>query len=239
MDFFGARHLWGEGEGCGVFGCGRSVRVGNFGDRFERGIGDERGGGARRVGEGREEARSGAGFHQRDAGAFAYEVVDEGLLAETDFGFCGMDVDVDFMGRHFEEEQDDGERGGRDDVAVGLNDGMNDEAVADEALVDEDVDGIAVKFLERGARDKARDAEEAGVGGSVVLIAAPGRGLGDARMVEAAFGGYGQELVEGVAAEDLIDALGRFADRRRGEQGVGSGVQLEVDFRMGERVMRN
>jgi hypothetical protein len=165
--------------------------------------------------------------------------MQEGLLAEADFGLGGVDVDVDFVRGHFEEEQDDGEGGGRNDVAVGLNDGVNDEAVADEALVDEDVDGIAVEFLESGAGDEARDAEEAGVGGRVVLIAAPGRGFGDAGVVEAALGGHGEELVEGVAAEDLVDALGGFADGGRGEQRVRRRVELEVDFRMSERVMRN
>jgi hypothetical protein len=165
--------------------------------------------------------------------------MNEGLLAEADFGFCGVDVDVDFVRRHFEEEEDDGEGGGRNDVAIGLHDGVDDEAVADEALVDEDVDGIAVEFLERRARGEAADAQEAGIGRRVVLIAAPGWGLRDAGVVEGALGGNGEKLVEGVAAEDLIDALGGLADGRCVEQRVGSGVQLEVDFRMGKRVMRN
>jgi hypothetical protein len=165
--------------------------------------------------------------------------VNERLLAEADFGFCGMDVDVDFVRRHFEEEKDDGERGRGDDVAVGLHDGVDDEAVADEALVNEDVDGIAVEFLECGAGSEAADAEEARVGRRVVLIAAPGRRLGDAGVVEAALGGDGEKLVEGIATEDLVDALRGLADGGRIEQGVGGGVQLEMDFRMGERVMRN
>jgi len=165
--------------------------------------------------------------------------VDEGLLAETDLSLGGMNVDVDFVGRHFEEEEDDGERGGRDDVAVGLNDGVDDETIADEALVDEDVDRVAVEFLQRGAGDEAADAEEAGIGRSVVAIAAPGRWFGDAGVVKAALGGQGEELVESVAAEDLIDALGRLAHRRRCQQRVGGGVKLEVDFGMGERVMRH
>ena len=117
--------------------------------------------------------------------------MDEGLLAEADLSLGGMNVDVDLVRRHFEKEEDDGERGGRNDVAVGLNDGVNDESIADEALVDEDVDGIAVEFLQRGAGDEAADAEEAGIGRSVVAIATPGRRFGEAGVVEAALGGQG------------------------------------------------
>ena len=80
-----------------------------------------------------EEVGGGARLHERGADGVADEVVDEAGLAEADFGFGGMDVDVDFFGRHLEKEQDDGERGGRDDVAVGLGERVQDEAVAHEA----------------------------------------------------------------------------------------------------------
>jgi len=66
--------------------------------------------------------------------------VDEGLLAEADFGLGGVDVDVDLLRGHLEKEEDYGERRWRDDVAVGVGEGVEDELVADEALVDEDVD---------------------------------------------------------------------------------------------------
>ena len=114
--------------------------------------------------EGGGEAGGGAGLHERGADGVADEVVDEAGLAEADFGLGGMDVDVDLLRGHFEEEQDDGERGGRDDVAVGLGEGVEDEAVADEAVVDEDVDGVAVELLQLGLGDEAGEAEEAGVG---------------------------------------------------------------------------
>jgi hypothetical protein len=58
-------------------------------------------------------------------------------------------------------------------------------------------------------------------------------------VIEAALGGHGKKLVEGIAAEDLVNALGGLTDRWRYEQGVGSRVELEVHFRMGECVMRN
>jgi len=192
MDFFGARLGWGEVEGRGVAGLGRSVGVGDFRDRLRVCFQNERRGSAGAIGESLQEAGGGAGLHQRNADAFADEVVDEGLLAEADLGFGGVDVDVDFVGRHFEKQEDDRERGGRDDVAIGLDDGVNDEAIADEALVDEDVDRVSVELLQRGAGDEAAEAEEAGIGRGVVAIAAPGRRFGEAGVVEAALGGEGE-----------------------------------------------
>src|SRR6266481_540242 len=99
-----------------------------------------------------------------------------------------MDVDVDLLRRHLEEEQDDGKAGGWKDVAVGLAEGVEDELVADEALVDEDVDGVAVELLQLGLGDEAGDAEVAGFGWSVVGFALPGWRLGEAGAGEVEFG---------------------------------------------------
>jgi hypothetical protein len=95
-------------------------------------------------GEGGEKCGGGAGAHEGVADAVADEVVEEALLPKADFGLGGVDVDVDFFGRHFEEHEDDGEGSWREDVAVGFADGVKDEAIADEAVVYEDVDGVAV-----------------------------------------------------------------------------------------------
>ena len=118
----------------------------------------------RASGEGGGEAGGGAGLHEGGADGVADEVVDEAGLAEADFGLGGVDVDVDLLRGHLEEEEDDGEDGGRDDVAVGLGEGVEDELVADEALVDEDVDGVAIELLQLGLGDEAGEAEVAGVG---------------------------------------------------------------------------
>ena len=58
-------------------------------------------------------------------------------------------------------------------------------------------------------------------------FALPGRGLGQARVRERQFGGDGQQLRQGIFAEDLIDALGGARDRRGGEHGMGGRNQLE------------
>ena len=118
----------------------------------------------RRVVQGGGEAGRGTGLHQRGADGVADEVVNEAGLAEADLGLGGVDVDVDLLRRHLEEEQDDRERGGRDDVAIGLGERVQDEPVADQAAVDEDVDGVAIELLQLGLGDEAGDAEVAGVG---------------------------------------------------------------------------
>ena len=89
----------------------------------------------RRTGSGRgierfEEGCSRPGLDKGVAQTVPYEVVNHRLLAEANFGLCGVDIDVNFFWRHLQEEQDDGRRGRRDDVAIGLGDGMHQEAIA-------------------------------------------------------------------------------------------------------------
>jgi hypothetical protein len=165
------------------------------------------------------------------------EVVDEARLAEADFGFCGVDVDVDLLRGHLEEEKDDGEAGGREDVAVGLAEGVEDELVADEALVDEDVDGVAIEFLQLGLGDEAGEAEVAGFGRRVVGFALPGRGLGQAGAGEVELGGGGEHVVAGVFAEDLEEAVGGVGHGGRDEECLCCGVELEVFDGMNEGVV--
>ncbi len=133
--------------------------------------------------------------------------MDEAGLAEADLGFGGVDIDVDLLRGHLEEEENDRVGGGRDDVAVGLGEGVEDELVADEALVDEDVDRVAVELLQFGLGDEAGDAEVAGVGRCVVRVALPGRRLGEAGAGEVEFGGGGEHVAGSVFAEDLEEAV--------------------------------
>ena len=176
------------------------------------------------AGEGGGEAGGGAGLHEGGAHGVADEVVDEAGLAETDFGLCGVDVDVDLLRGHLEEEQDDGKAGWWEDVAVGLAEGVEDELVADEALVDEDVDGVAIEFLQLGLGDEAGEAEVAGIGWGVVELALPGRRLGEAGSGEIELGGDGEHVVAGVFAEDLEEAVGGVGYGGRDEECLCRGV---------------
>ena len=58
---------------------------------------ERRGGVVGAAGEGGGEAGGGAGAHEGGADGVAEEVVDEGGLAEADFGLGGVDVDVDLL----------------------------------------------------------------------------------------------------------------------------------------------
>ena len=191
----------------------------------------------RAAGERGGEAGGGAGLHEGGADGVADEVVDEGGLAEADFGLGRVDVDVDLLRGHLEEEEDYGERCWRDDVAVGVGERVEDELVADEALVDEDVDGVAIELLELGLGDEAGDAEIAGRGRGVVGVALPGWGLGDAGVGEVHLGGGGEHEVEGVAAEDLEEAVSCVGNCGGDEQGLRGGVELEVAGGVGESVV--
>ena len=233
MDGWGL--YWGfVGGGIGERGVGFGLGVGGedgwFGAAGEWAYVDEEGAGEalRAAGECGGEAGGGARLHERGADGVADEVVDEAGLAEADFGFGGMDVDVDLLRRHLEEEEDDGIGGGREDVAVGLGERVEDELVADEALVDEDVDGVAIEFLQLGLGDEAGDAEVAGVRWRVVGVALPGWRFGEAGAGEVELGGDGEHVVAGVFAEDLEEAVGGVGYGRGDEQGLGGGVKLEV-----------
>ena len=237
----GGRFDWWGVEGFGVGGCGIGFGL-REGVGFEDGLGDGvvaagegayveqegAGGAVGAAGEGGGEAGGGAGLHERGADGVADEVVDEAGLAEADFGFGGVDVDVDLLRGHLEEEEDDGEGGGWEDVAVGLGEGVEDELVADEALVDEDVDGVAIEFLQLGFGDEAGEAEVAGFGRSVVGVALPGWWFGEAGAGEVELGGGGEHVVAGVFAEDLEEAVGGVGDGGGDEECLRGGVEFEV-----------
>ena len=191
------------------------------------------------AGEGGGEAGGGTRLHERGADGVADEVVDEAGLAEADLGLGGMDVDVDLLRGHLEEEQDDGKDGGRNDVAVGLGERVQDELVADEALVDEDVDGVAIELLQLGLGDEAGEAEVAGVGWRVVGFALPGRRLGEAGAGEVELGGGGEHELRGVFAEDLEEPVGGVGYGGRDEQCLRGGVEFEVSGGVGQRVVRD
>ena len=65
-------------------------------------------------------------------------------MAEADFSLRGMHVYIDLCCRHFQEQQDDRIDAGRNDISIGFGERVLDQAVADEASVDEDENRIAV-----------------------------------------------------------------------------------------------
>src|SRR5262249_53574905 len=142
---------------------------------------------------------------------------------------------------HFEEKQDDREDRGRQNVAVGLDDGVLHEAVTDEASVDEDVDGVAIELLDLGLRNKTMQAKFAWIFRLRILLfdTAPGRRLRQSDALERLQGCDRYELIENVFAENLVNAVTVAGDRARDEHGVGRGVQFEMLIGMREGVVRN
>src|SRR5580700_510514 len=131
-----------------------------------------------------------------------------------------MDVDIDLARGQFEEQQHYGIDRGRNYIAIGLGEAVLDEAVADQAAVNEDVDRIAIQLLDFGFGDETVEAHLAGIGGGCIFVviffffAAPGWGLGQADMLEGLHCRERNQLVEGFFAEDLIDALAVSRDWR-------------------------
>src|SRR5271165_3042317 len=100
-----------------------------------------------------------------------------------------MHVDVNLGERHLEEEQHNGINRGRKDVAISLGERMLHHAVADEASVDEDKDGVAIELLNLRTRDESVQADLAGRGSLrlflvVLRLAAPRRTLRQADAIK-------------------------------------------------------
>src|SRR5271165_5749471 len=159
-----------------------------------------------------------------------------------------MHVDVNLGGRHLEKEQHHGIYGRRNDVAISLGERVLHDAVANEASVDEDKDGVAIELLNFGARDEAVQADLAGhrslwfllvVVYIILWLATPRWRLRQSDAIERQQRAEGDELVERLLAEHLIDALRVVGDGRRDEHGVGGGVQFPVHLGMRQRVVRD
>ena len=165
-------------------------------------------------------------------------------LAEAHFSLRRMHIDIDFAGRHLQKQQHHGINRGRNDVAVGFGQRVLHQAVANQAPVDEYVDRIAIQLLDLRLGDEAvqrasRRDRRGFSSSSSSSVRAPRRRLGQADALEGLQGGHGNQLVQRLFAEDLIDALAVSRHRRRDQHGVGGGVQLEMLFRMRQRVVRD
>ena len=82
-------------------------------------------------------------------------------VAETDFGFGGMDVHVHGFGRQFEKEDEGGREGLVEHVAVGLLDGVQHDFVAHEAAVNEAILLAGFAFGEGGFGNQAIESHTA------------------------------------------------------------------------------
>ena len=78
---------------------------------------------------------------------------------EADLDFCGVHVYIDLVVGHFEEEQRGGKNVARQNVAVGFVDGVEKQAIANQAAIHEDVNAVAVGALDFRTRSETVDGE--------------------------------------------------------------------------------
>src|SRR5579859_121969 len=176
------------------------------------------------------EAGDGARTHQRLSNGIAREIVHELRAAEAHFDFCGMHVDINFIVGHFQEEQRRGENVAGEYVAVGFVNGVENQAIAYQAAIDENVDAVAIGALDFRARGETVHGEAGFFFGGLELRFGDGgaKGGGD--------GGHFDQFVEGLLAEKLVDALGEVLDggavddllRGRGEDKLAAGIGQRV-----------
>ncbi|EKY02381.1 hypothetical protein HMPREF9120_02927 [Neisseria sp. oral taxon 020 str. F0370] len=182
----------------------------------------------------------GAGVGQHFVEAVEDKLVDGGAVAEADFGFGGVDVDVYSLGRQFEKEDEGGGEGVVQHVAVGLFDGVQHDFVAHEAAVDEAVLLRAFAFGEGGFGNQAAQAHAAcgggdGQGGRLKIGAEHGghalfealRRVGKQGFA-VAFEGEGHGGIGEGEAFDNGGAVGVFGSVGFEEFAAGGGVEEEV-----------
>src|SRR5258708_32097751 len=142
-----------------------------------------------------------------------------------------MHVDVDFVVGHFEEEQCGGKNVAGKNVAIGLVDGVENQAVADEAAIYEDVDAVAIGALDFRARGETVDGE------ARFFFAGFEFGFGDGGAKGGGDYGDFDQFVERLLAEELIDALGKALDRRAVDNLLCGRGENELTAGIGERVV--
>src|SRR5262245_2618849 len=79
--------------------------------------------------------------------------------SEADFNFLGMDVNVHFVVRHFEKKQRRWRNRMRMNVAISLVNGVQNQFVANQALVHEDVDAAVIGALNFRTRRETANRE--------------------------------------------------------------------------------
>ena len=65
-----------------------------------------------------------------------------------------MHIHIHFGGRHLDKKQDHGKHRRRQNIAIGLGDGMLNEAVANQPSIDENENRIAIELLNFRLRNK-------------------------------------------------------------------------------------
>ena len=186
-------------------------------------------GGRRDAGKTRNRPRA----RKRLADRIAREVVHELRMPEAHLDFRRVNVHVHFLGGQIEKQQHRRKNRGRQHVAVGLVNRVEDQAVAHQALVYENVNSVAIAALHFGPRSESAHDKFRGA-----LFAREFR-FGDRRAHGRANRQKFKQIVERLPTEKLVDALGHRLDGRRVNDFLRRRLQHELFVGMRERVMRD
>src|SRR5438552_8246608 len=168
-----------------------------------------------------------------------------------------MNVNVNLTAGQLQKKEYYREHRGRNDIPVGFSERVLDDAVANQASVDKHVNGIAIELLDFGFGNEAVSAQLAkrffflldqifadgactkrkSAGVTLLLFPPPRWGLRQADSFKRLQGGDGNQLIQNLFSEDLVNALAAIGHRRRNQNCIGGRVQLEMLIGMRQGVM--
>ena len=146
-----------------------------------------------------------------------------------------MDVDVHLFRSDLQEQQRERVYAARHQVLVSLGDRPLDQAVADEAPVDKDVKGVPVGAMQLGLGDEPVEAQRRAERLPRRLLP----GIRPQAELPLCDGIYADELLQQLAAEDLVDALAVRGDGSDVQLRAVLGEQIESLVEIGEAVVRH
>ena len=194
-------------------------------------------------------------LHQRGPHRLAHEIVNHRLLPETHLGLRRMHIHIDFGGRHLDEKQNHRIDRRRQNAAIRFGDGMLNEAIANQPSIHENKNRIAIELLNFRLGDEAMQAHFAeivwrghprprslirkagGFTSGVLRGPPPRRRLRQADTLQWLHCRQRNQLVQGLASKNLVHTFAMTGYRRRHQQRIRCRVQLEVFFRMRQRVV--
>ena len=162
-----------------------------------------------------------SGLGERVLGGADDQAAHQGGIAEADLGLGRMDIDVDQVRRHLEEERQDGMAVVRQEVAIGPADRAVEQLVAHRPAVDEEVLGLGIGAVEGRQADVAGQAQALALGVDRQRIlgevaAEDRREAAQARLEQLALGGRQVQEIALAVAEDEADPVVRHGEPCQG-----------------------
>ena len=181
-----------------------------------------------------EKEGAGRALHQPLAHGVADEIVDERAVAEAHLGLRRVHVDVHLLRVALEEQQRERIRRRRHQVVIRRGERVQQQAVANQAAVDEDEDRIAIALLHLRAREEAAQAERARARLAVARLR-----VGRQQQSSLSRAPISTRSSSSPAAEHLVDALLQGRDRRDVQQLGRAAGELQGLVGMRQAVVRH